>query len=32
VGHKIIPKIYDKIRDLKEKVKDYPEMLIEVDG
>lgn len=32
VGHKIIPKIFDKIRDLKEKVKNYPEMLIEVDG
>lgn len=32
VGHKIIPKLYDKIRDLKEKLKDYPDMLIEIDG
>jgi len=32
VWHKIIPKVYDKIRDLKEKTKDYPNMIIEVDG
>lgn len=32
VGHKIIPKVMDKIRDLKEKLKDYPDMLIEIDG
>lgn len=32
VGHKIIPKLYDKIKDLKEKLKDYPDMLIEIDG
>lgn len=32
VWHKIIPKVYDKIADLKEKVKDYPDMLIEIDG
>ena len=32
VGHKIIPKIFDKIKDLKEKVKNYPDMLIEIDG
>lgn len=32
VWHKIIPKVYDKITDLKEKVKYYPDMLIEIDG
>ncbi|EKE28280.1 MAG: hypothetical protein ACD_3C00083G0019 [uncultured bacterium (gcode 4)] len=31
VWHKIIPWIYQKIRDLKEKLKDHPEMLIEID-
>lgn len=32
VGHKIIPQLYKKIADLKEKLKDYPDMLIEIDG
>jgi len=31
VWHKIIPKIFDKIKDLKDKTKDYPDMLIEID-
>lgn len=31
VWHKIIPKIFDKIKDLKEKTKNYPDMLIEID-
>ena len=32
VGHKIIPKVYDKIKEVKEKIKDYPNIKIMVDG
>lgn len=32
VGHKLIPRILDKISELKEKLADYPEMIIAVDG
>ena len=32
VGHKIIPKIYDKIKDVKEKIKDHPNIKIMIDG
>lgn len=32
VGHKLIPRILDKISELKEKLVDYPNMIIEVDG
>lgn len=32
VWHKIIPTVFNKIRDLKEKTKNYPDMLIEIDG
>lgn len=31
VGHKIIPKVMQKIKDLKEKLKDYPNIIIEID-
>jgi ribulose-phosphate 3-epimerase len=31
VWHKIIPKIMDKIKDLKLKLKDYPDIIIEID-
>jgi ribulose-phosphate 3-epimerase len=32
VGHKIIPKSYEKISDVKKKVEKYPNMIIEIDG
>jgi ribulose-phosphate 3-epimerase len=32
VGHKLIPSMIGKIADLKEKIKDYPQIVIEVDG
>jgi len=32
VGHKIIPEIYDKIKTVKEKVIDHPNIIIEIDG
>jgi ribulose-phosphate 3-epimerase len=32
VGHKLIPRALDKIFELKEKLADYPDMIIEVDG
>lgn len=32
VGHKLIPNSLKKISDLKKKIKNYPNMLIEVDG
>lgn len=32
VGHKLIPKALDKISDLKAKLADYPQIIIEVDG
>lgn len=32
VWHKIIPTVFNKIKDLKEKTKNYPDMLIEIDG
>ncbi len=32
VGHKVIPGIYQKIKDLKDKVKNYPDIIIEIDG
>lgn len=32
VGHKLIPRAMDKISDLKNMTKDYPNMIIEVDG
>lgn len=32
VGHKLIPRMLDKISELKEKLIDYPEMIIAIDG
>lgn len=32
VGHKLIPQAYEKISDLKEKLTEYPDVLIEIDG
>lgn len=32
VGHKLIPQTYQKIAQVKEKAKKYPQMLIEIDG
>jgi len=32
VGHKLIPHIIDKISHVKEKLEDYPNIIIEVDG
>lgn len=32
VGHKLIPQAYKKISDLKEKLTEYPDVLIEIDG
>lgn len=32
VWHKVIPQIYTKIQDLKEKLKHHPDILIEIDG
>lgn len=32
VGHKLIPRMLDKITELKEKLVNYPNMIIEVDG
>ncbi|MES2059969.1 MAG: ribulose-phosphate 3-epimerase [Patescibacteria group bacterium] len=32
LGHKLIPNMMDKISELAEKLKDYPNMIIEIDG
>ncbi len=32
VGHKLIPQVYKKIADLKDKLVDYPKVEIEIDG
>lgn len=32
VGHKLIPQAMRKIADLKEKLRDYPDIIIEIDG
>lgn len=32
VGHKLIPKTIDKISDLKKKLKNHPDIVIEIDG
>ncbi|MCK4386467.1 MAG: ribulose-phosphate 3-epimerase [Candidatus Pacebacteria bacterium] len=32
LGHKLIPKTMDKIKELKEKLIDYPDIMIEIDG
>ncbi len=32
LGHKLIPEMMDKITELKRKLKNYPNMLIEIDG
>lgn len=32
VGHKLIPQAYDKIKELKEKIADRPDIIIEIDG
>lgn len=32
VGHKLIPRALDKISELKQKLADYPNIIIEVDG
>lgn len=32
VGHKLIPQVYNKIKELKEKIANHPDIIIEIDG